>query len=139
MKCNLKKIWMLFLMTGTALIMATTSVNAAVVSSTESVEALYCTTLYKGTADSTKPLLTNGPLDQLFNLPTTCMGNGVNLTERDGVRALLSLGWRPISVSHQVTPLIGGQDTNGKTDLLVSVIFILQRTIYKSQNTYGVK
>lgn len=95
----------------------------------EMTEFLYCTTLYKGSAEAGKPLLPRGPLEQLAALPTSCLHTlGNHVEQADGVKGLQGLGWRPISLSHQVTVLAPAKDAHDKAELLVSVLYLMQRT-----------
>lgn len=103
--------------------------TAAISASVDSVtETMYCTTLYKGTAEVGKPLLAGGPLEQLANLPTFCAANGANIEQRDGVRGLMAAGWRAISVSHNVAVLSAAKEPSDKVELLISAMYILQKT-----------
>lgn len=116
------------LVLASALLTASAFSNPAPLASPD--EVLICTTLYKGSAEPGQPLLPGNPLGQLASLPTSCTGSSVSsLEQRDGIRALLSLNWKPLSVSHQVTVLSLARGPSERSDLLVSMIVILQRHV----------
>ena len=91
-------------------------------------QVIYCTTLYKGGAELGKPLLPGGPLEQLASLPTICAANGTNLGHQEGVRGLMASGWLAVSVSHNVAVLSVAKEPGDKAEILVTVLYILQKT-----------
>ena len=95
-----------------------------------SEETLICTTVYKGFADVGKPLASGGPIEQMASLPTTCVGSPSYFEVRDGIRSLMSQGWRPGTLSHQITPIFMAKQAGEKTELLLSMVVVLVRAVH---------
>ena len=93
------------------------------------VETAVCTVVTKANFDASRPLQPGNPIESLAYLPAVCTSQVMSRADiRDGVRSLLSLGWRVVGASHQVTAV--RTDATGMTDLLISAAFTIERTVH---------
>ena len=91
------------------------------------IEINTCSVVLRTSIELNQKLQPNTPIDQLSSMPAICTSNvsGQNLVS-GGVRNLIGSGHRITGISHQVT-VLPTVSTDGKVELLISAIFILEK------------
>jgi hypothetical protein len=98
------------------------------------VDSSVCTVVVKTSIDTTKGIQVGAtPFDSLTSLPAICISNvGGQTLVPNGVRYLMSMGFRIKSVSHTSTSL---SNMDNKVELLLSALFALERPQTIDPNT----
>lgn len=92
------------------------------------VESTLCSVVMRAPIDAGKPLQAGNPIDTLVSQPVVCTGNATQqMPMAGGLRLMLSNGFRITSISHQITPI--KFDPDGKTELLITALFGLERIV----------